>query len=144
MRKRRTRRGRRTGFTLMEVLLVLAILVILGTMTGVFFFGIQQSAFEDTARTQIAQIEQALDVYRLNVGSYPSPTHGLESLLVQPPDLNNPQKWRGPYLDDVRIPPDPWGNSYQYDLPTPQRCRLWSWGADGIDGNEDDVVNIQE
>ena len=143
MKKRRTRRGRRAGFTLMEVLLVLASLVILGSMVGVFIIGMQKSAYEDAARTQIGMFEDALQLYKLNVGSYPSPTHGLEALLVQPPDLNNPQKWRGPYLAE-RIPPDPWGNAYQYDLPTQQRCRLWSWGADGIDNTEDDVCNIQE
>ena len=73
MRHRRLRRRRQAGFTLMEVLLVLAILVILGSMVGVFIIGMQKTAYEDAARTQIGMFENALDTYRLHVGSYPSP-----------------------------------------------------------------------
>jgi len=113
----------------MEVLLVLAILVILGSMVGIFIVGMQREAFRDSARVQIAPLETALDAYRLHVGSYPN-------------DLTNPAKWRGPYLKK-QVPPDPWGNPYQYELLTPDEYRIWSWGPDGADGTEDDVSNMQ-
>ncbi len=136
------RRRRRSGFTLMEVLLVLAILVILGSMVGIFIVGMQREAFRDSARVQIAPLETALDAYRLHVGSYPNTNQGLEALVVPPADLTNPAKWRGPYLKK-QVPPDPWGNPYQYELLTPDEYRIWSWGPDGADGTEDDVSNMQ-
>ncbi len=142
MNKRRNRRGRRAGFTLMEVLLVLAILVILGSMVGVFIQGAQNRAYEDAARAQIANFETQVKMFRLDVGSFPSTNQGLESLVSQPADLKNPNKWRGPYAEKS-IPMDPWGNPFQYELVGPEQVRIWSWGADGADGTEDDVANTQ-
>jgi general secretion pathway protein G len=136
------RRRRRRGFTLMEVLLVLAILVILGSMVSIFIIGTQREAFRDAARFQISELETTLDAYRLHVGSYPSTNQGLEALVAPPADLQNPAKWRGPYLKK-QIPADPWGRPYQYELMGPEQYRIWSWGPDGADGTEDDVVNLQ-
>jgi general secretion pathway protein G len=139
MKNRRTRRPRR-GFTLMEVLLVLAILVILGSMVGFFVAGMQKAAYEDAALTQIGMFEPQLDTFRLHVGAYPTTTQGLQALWTQPSDLKNPNKWRGPY-SRKDIPLDPWGNPYQYELVGPEQFHIWSWGPDGLDGTEDDVSN---
>jgi general secretion pathway protein G len=136
------RRRRRQGFTLMEVLLVLAILVILGSMVGFFIAGMQKGAYQDLARTQIGMFENQLDVYRLHIGSYPNTNQGLQSLRVPPADLQNPAKWRGPY-SQKEIPTDPWGNNYQYELIGPEQYRIWSIGPDGVSGTEDDVANTQ-
>lgn len=138
--KSNTRQRRRGGFTLMEVLLVMAILVILGSMVGVYVIGMQKSAFEDAARTQIGLFKTQLNAYRLHVGSYPNGTQGLNALLEAPADLKNPAKWRGPYADDT-IPNDPWGNPYQYELTNADIYRVWSWGSDGINGTDDDISN---
>jgi general secretion pathway protein G len=135
-------RRRRRGFTLMEVLLVLAILVILGSMVGFFIAGMQRGAYEDLARTQIGMFSNQLDVYRLHVGSYPNTNQGLQALRMPPADLTNPQKWRGPY-SQKDIPMDPWGNPYQYELVGPEQYRIWSMGPDGVSGTEDDVSNVQ-
>ena len=140
MKRTRRRHARRDGFTLMEVLLVMAILVILGSMVGFQIINMKKGADEDAARLQIGMFEQQLDAYRLHVGSYPTANQGLAALRVQPADLANPAKWRGPYANKD-IPTDPWGNPYQYELVTAEQFRIWSWGPDGIDGSEDDISN---
>jgi general secretion pathway protein G len=141
-KKSRTRRRRRAGFTLIEVLLVLAILVILGSMVGVFIAGMQSEAYEDLAKNQINMFEQQLELYRLHVGSYPQSQQGLEALIAAPPELPNPAKWRGPYIQKPMIPLDPWDHPYQYELLGPGQYRIWSWGGDGVDGTDDDVSSL--
>jgi len=111
-------------------------------MVGVFIQGAQNRAYEDAARAQIANFETQVKMFRLDVGSFPSTNQGLESLVSQPADLKNPNKWRGPYAEKS-IPMDPWGNPFQYELVGPEQVRIWSWGADGADGTEDDVANTQ-
>jgi general secretion pathway protein G len=138
---RRVGNRRRGGFTLMEVLLVLAILVILGSMVGFFIAGMQRGAYEDLARSQISSFEGLLDAYRLHVGSYPTSTQGLQALWQPPADLKNPAKWRGPYATK-EIPADPWGNPYQYELMNADQYHIWSWGPDGANGTDDDVSNL--
>ncbi len=141
MRETRRRRDRRSGFTLMEVLLVMAILVILGSMVGFQIINMKKGADEDAARLQIGMFEQQMDAYRLHVGSYPTANQGLEALRVRPADIANPKKWRGPYANKD-IPTDPWSNPYQYELITADQLRIWSWGPDLTDGSEDDISNI--
>jgi general secretion pathway protein G len=146
MNRNLSRRRRRGAFTLLEVLLVLAILVILGSMVTVFFARTQQGAYEKAAKAQISAFEQAIDLYRLHVGTYPSASQGLESLRVPPADLKNPAKWQGPYIKDT-IPADPWDNPYQYELLDTSAMslnpyKITSWGADGVEGTEDDISNI--
>lgn len=135
-------RRRKDGFTLMEVLLVLAILVILGSMVTYYFVGAQKKGYAKAALTQIGMFERMLTDYRLDVGSYPTTDQGLQALRVPPGDLANSNKWAGPYAAK-EIPADPWGNPYQYERPTADTYRIWSWGADGQNGSEDDVVNTQ-
>ena len=77
----KNRRARRKGFTLMEVLLVLVILVILGSMAGMFIRGAQKRAREDAARAQIGLFENAIEMYELHLQRYPSPSEGLEGLV---------------------------------------------------------------
>ncbi len=146
MRRQNSRSARR-GFTLLEVLLVLAILVILAGSVTFYFGRMQQNAYIDAAKSQIGIFEQVLDAYRLNVGSYPTTSQGLEALRTPPSDLRNPQKWQGPYIREA-IPLDPWGNPYQYELLDTNAMslnpyKLASWGPDGIEGTEDDITNLQ-
>ncbi len=139
-RGRRRLRRRRTGFTLMEVLLVLAILVILGSLVGIYFAGMQARGFSDAAKTQIGMFEQQLKLYHLDMGTYPSTELGLNALRVKPGDST---KWRGPYTEKD-IPVDPWGNNYQYSfngVGAQPPIKIWCWGPDMQDGTEDDVTN---
>ena len=137
----RTKRRRRAGFTLMEILLVLAILVVLGSLVTFGYVTIQRNAMMDSAKTQIRMFEQAVDMYRLDVGKYPSGDQGLQALRLQPPDAPV-NKWRGPYIQ-VEIPTDPWGNPYQYqeitDSLNQPSFEVMSNGPDGANGTADDI-----
>jgi len=139
----RTNRRRRAGFTLMEVLLVLAILVILGSMVTYYFVGAQTKAYARAAQSQIGMFERMLTDYRLDVGTYPNTSQGLTSLREAPGDLANTNKWGGPYMSKP-VPADPWGNPYQYELQDAENFRIWSWGPDGQDGTEDDIDNLTQ
>jgi general secretion pathway protein G len=131
----KNRRARRKGFTLMEVLLVLVILVILGSMAGIFIRGAQKRARADAARAQIGLFEQAIKMYEMHVQQYPSMSDGLEALVQPSSDIPG---WSGPYLDK-QVPLDPWNNPYQYELANADVYRIWSFGPDGVDGTADDI-----
>jgi general secretion pathway protein G len=134
-----TRRSRRrAAFTLLEVLLVLTILVILASTVTMFLIPQQQRAYRKQAINQIGNLEQMLTAYRLDVGAYPNTNDGLMALLQPPAELMNTSRWGGPYAPK-EIPPDPWGNPYQYQLIGPEQYLIWSWGPDSADGTEDDV-----
>ncbi len=132
MRSRRS--PRRTGFTLMEVLLVLAILVIIGSLAGVAYVQVQKNSYSDAAKAQMQIFKQLLDNYRLDVGSYPADLDGLVNL---PSDIKRPDKWRGPYMKAV--PEDPWGNLYIYE-PNGETFTIRSAGSDGAPNTNDDIV----
>ena len=140
---RTPRRRRRSGFTLMEVLLVLAILVILGSLVAMSFSGVIGDSDRKAAKAQVALFEHPLELYFLAVKQYPSTGAGLEALRNPPGDLVNPAKWTGPYLDKP-LPLDPWERPYQYAYPgkyNPSKFDVWSLGPDGVDGTEDDIGN---
>ena len=140
MRSRSSRR-RRSGFTLIEVLLVMVILVILGSLAVGMFSNTQRGANMKAARSQIGLWKTPIETYNLELNSYPP---DLEALRSPPANLTNPQKWNGPYTES--IPNDPWGNPYQYMVPgrnRPDSYDLWSLGEDGQDGTEDDIGNWQ-
>ena len=139
----RLRKNDRIGFTLMEVLLVMAILVILGSIVVASFTDILATSKEDAAKTQLQMFELPLNNYQMHVGQFPDTETGLESLRTPPTDGNLQQKWRGPYLQKS-IPADPWGNVYNYTRendPQTNRMgyRIWSAGADMTAETEDDI-----
>jgi len=125
------RRIRRNAFTLVEVLLVLAILVILGAMVGVGIVQVKRNADKNAAKSQIGLIESAIKIYQVDVGVFPNELHD----LVEVPQLKNPNKWHGPYLEKG-LPVDPWQNDYQYQNEG-DSFRIWSFGPDGAEGNDD-------
>ncbi|GMV95855.1 MAG: hypothetical protein AMXMBFR83_02250 [Phycisphaerae bacterium] len=132
------RRARR-GFTLVELLLVLVILAVLAMVVVPKFTGRSEQARVTAARTDITNIETALDAFEVDCGRYPSSDEGLLALL-QPP--GNVQNWRGPYLKKG-VPSDPWGHPYVYRFPgtrTAGGYDLYSFGPDGREGN-DDITN---
>lgn len=133
---------RRRGFTLMEILLVLAILVILGALVGVSYSQIRKNAMIDTAKTQISNLETAVKTYQIEVGTFPSMDAGLDALFNPPADAP-PGKWRGPYLDATQLPLDPWNNPYNYELFNSEQFEITSNGPDGQPGTDDDVRIIR-
>jgi general secretion pathway protein G len=132
-------RTQRRGFTLMEVLLVLAILVVLGSLVTVSFVRLKSDADVKIEKSQVNMLEEAVNTYVLAIGTPPTSQQGLEALLVAPSDLKDAGKWRGPYVNKKQLPVDPWSNTYQYEPLGPDQFRIWSNGPDGADGTQDDV-----
>lgn len=135
---------RRGGLTLIEVLLVLVILVIIGSLAVTAYGPIQRKAYVNAARTQINAFKTPLQAYRMDIGDFPATGQGLEALRSMPADVDE-MRWRGPYLDST-VPLDPWGQPYQYEYPgryQPDQPDIWSLGPDGIE-SEDDVGNWME
>jgi len=132
--------GARAGFTLVELLLVLVILATLAAIVIPKFSGRTEQAKLTAARTQISNIETALDAYETDLGSYPQGSDGLRSLMDKPA---NAEDWRGPYLKKA-IPADPWGHPYVYDCPGKHNENgydVMSPGPDGQAGTADDITN---
>jgi general secretion pathway protein G len=125
-------RRRRSGFTLIELLVVLVILGLLAALVGPRVMGYLGDARSDAARLQIESFHQALDLYRVHTGSYPTTRQGLRALIEDPRDARG---WRGPYLDAAEVPVDPWGRPYVYRSPGQGGAYdLLSLGADGAQG----------
>lgn len=124
------------GFTLVELLVVLAILGLLVGLVGPQVMRHFAGAKSDTAKLQIADLGSALDLFYLDNGRYPSSSEGLGALVTAPAGLAN---WNGPYLKKSSIPKDPWGNDYHYLHPGQHGpYDLMSYGADNAPGGEKD------
>lgn len=139
MRHARPRRDRR-GFTLMEVLLVLAILVILGSLAAMSLSGVMGNANRDSAKAQIGLFKSPVERFFINTNQYPT---SLEDLVQQPSDAALAGRWQGPYMDPP-LPLDPWKRPYQYVAPGKHNASsydIWSLGPDGQDGTADDIGN---
>lgn len=132
--KRTFTRARQQGFTLIEILVVMAIIGMLAVMVAPNIFNQQAGARRDAALSQISTLEAALDTYRLDVGEYPD---SLEALME---NEDNHAAWNGPYLRRA-VPKDPWGNDYVYEA-TARQFTLISYGADGQRGGEGDDADI--
>lgn len=128
------------GFTLLELLVVLMILAIIGLIAVPLIFNQLSKAQTQAARIQVDQLGTILDLYRLDVGHYPTEAEGLEALLVQPPGVD---RWSGPYMKKKESLIDPWGNPYIYRSPGEHGAYdLYSLGADGAEGGEDENADI--
>ena len=135
-------RHRRTaGFTLIEIIAVVVIIGLLTTLVGVNIAGRITSAKKSAAQAQIAQLESALEFYKLDNGRYPSTNQGLEALVNQPSGDPAPRNYPpGGYLKKRDLLIDPWGSPYQYASPgerNPHGFDIWSYGEDGQAGGED-------
>ncbi len=141
-RIRSRRRSAHRGFTLMEVLLVLAILVILGSLVVANFGGVFNRSKINAAKAQISAFETQLDIYQLDIGSYPTPQQGgLQALRVPPADLPDPTKWGPEPYARKDIPPDPWSNPYYYEVDG-NKYKIYSAGPDGQPNTSDDIISI--
>ena len=145
MRRRKNGSRRPQGFTLIEVLLVLAILVILASLVTVSYVNIGRNSRRSQARIQLGVFKQALGLYQLDIGTFPATNQGLEALRTAPGDLRNPAKWNGPYLSS-EIPLDPWEMPYQYEAPSNDSFKIWSFGPNGENENGagDDVYDFSQ
>ena len=126
-----------SGFTLIEMLVVLAIIGLLAGLVGPRLFSKVDSSKVQTAQTQVKMLKGALETLRLDIGRFPTQAEGLALLNTAPNADDIRAKWKGPYLDET-LPPDPWGNPYQYAVPGAggRPFSLYSYGADGKPGGE--------
>ncbi|HVO87180.1 MAG TPA: type II secretion system major pseudopilin GspG [Casimicrobiaceae bacterium] len=128
-------RLRQRGMTLIEILVVLVLIGIVLGIVGGNFIGRGEKAKADAAKIEIGQIGQALDLFKLEVGRYPTTQEGLQALVSAPPGVNN---WNGPYWKKSSIPKDPWQNEYKYSSPGQNNApyEVTSYGADGKEGGD--------
>lgn len=126
-------RNSRAGFTLVEILLVVAILGILAGVAVVSLKGRTKTASIQATRTSIQAIGTAIDTYEVDNGIYPQ---SLQNLLTK----GNESNWNGPYMKDGRMPKDAWGNDFSYSLQG-DTYKLSSAGPDGQSGSADDITN---
>lgn len=132
---------RQAGFTLLEILVVLVILGLMASLVGPQLFKQLGGSKTRAAQLQIQELGAALDLYRLELGSYPSTEQGLEALISKP---RNAENWNGPYLKKNVIRSDPWNNPYQYRSPGQfGDFDLWSLGADNREGGEGENRDVR-
>ncbi len=135
---------RQQGFTLIELLVVLAIIGLLAGLVGPQVMKHLGGAKTKTAQVQIEDLAGALDMYRMDVGRYPTTSEGLQALVEKP---SSARAWNGPYLRKNKVPQDPWIYDYHYNSPGEHgRFDLYTYGADNASGGEgeDQDVNSWE
>lgn len=141
-------RRRRPGYTLLEMLIVLAIIGLIVALVGPRLSAQLDRSKVTAAKVQLRSLSAALETMRLDLGRYPSETEGLEILLQPPGDLGAPgASWQGPYLEtDSGAPPlDPWGRPYVYEAPLnpDARPKIVTLGADGKVGGTGNSADLQ-
>ena len=133
MRIKRTRHSL-AGMTLIEILVVLVLIGIVMGIVGGNYLGQGEKAKQRAAKIEIEQIGQTLDLFKLEVGRYPTTQEGLQALITAPAGMSN---WNGPYWKKSTVPKDPWGNEYQYAAPGSHGAYdVISYGADGKEGGD--------
>jgi general secretion pathway protein G len=134
-----TKDQRTAGFTLIELMIVIAILGLMAYMVAPRLMGVMGKAKPKIAQADIKNLETALDLFYLDVGRYPSEEEGLKVLYQRPDNVPN---WGGPYLK--KPPKDPWGRDYVYKFPGERggAYDITSLGADGQPGGEGENADI--
>jgi general secretion pathway protein G len=150
---------RTAGFTLIEVLLVIVVILMLAGAMVVFVLPQQKGAEKNTTKLLLAQVANALDTYRLNLGHYPTEQEGGLEALSKKPTFENErlgEKWQGPYLKPGTALDDPWGFKIRYEpvaaggdnaeagSTTALPYKLFSVGPDGQPDTEDDIKHGAE
>lgn len=131
---------RAQGFTLIELLVVLAILTLLAGLVGPRVLGQLGGAKSKTAGVQIADLEKSLELFKLDVGRYPTTEEGLAALSTKPGAATG---WNGPYIKG-NVPNDPWGKPYKLTSPSANGgFEIISFGADGVPGGEAENADVK-
>lgn len=133
------RRAGQVGFSLIELLVAVAIMGLLIGLVGPAAMRQLSGSKVKTATVQIAQLKSALDLYFIDIGRYPSREEGLFALVAPPEDVAG---WAGPYIDQDAMPKDPWGGSFRYGIDQ-GRPIIVSYGADGEVGGEGEDADVR-
>ena len=134
-----------SGFTFIEIMVVVVIIGILATLVGTAVIGRIDEANIAKAKSDIATLQGSLQLYKLDNGNYPTTEQGLDALVKPPAQVDTTgemKTWKeGGYIEGGRLPLDSWKNQYQYLSPGVNNPNydLWSMGKDGESGNEDDI-----
>jgi len=127
--------GRSAGFTLLEMIIVVAIMGLLAALVLPRLTGQIGKSKVKTTMAQIEMLATAIEQYNVDVGRYPTHQQGLEALLTKPQEVDA-EAWNGPYVQKDFIPKDGWGRDFEYELPDDGRFVIRSFGADGEPGGE--------
>ena len=138
----RNKRETEEGFTLVELMVVIVIIGLLATIVALTVLPNIGKANAQKAKADLASLDQALEIYRLNNLTYPSTADGLGALLVAPPSLADPSRYTpGGYIK--KLPKDPWGRDYKYETPGKHGAfDIYTLGADGAPGGEGENADI--
>ena len=140
--KDRNRLRNRAGFTLIEIMVVIVILGLLAALVVPKLVGRTEEAKKTQSRIQIKNLQQALELFKLDNGFYPATDQGLEALVRAPEGGRTPKNYRkGGYIE--RVPKDPWGNPYVYASPGLHGdIDISSYGAEGVQGGDGEDADI--
>lgn len=128
------------GFTLIELLVVLVILTLLAGLVGPRVMNLLGGAKSKTAALQISDLEKSLEIFKLDVGRFPTTEEGLSALVTKPATVNS---WNGPYVKGS-LPQDPWGKPYTYTSPAANGgVEILTLGADGVAGGTGENADIR-
>jgi general secretion pathway protein G len=138
LRRKRTRGE--AGFTLIEILVVIAIIALIMSLVGPRVLNYLAESKVKAAKIQIQSFESALDLFNLDTGRYPTTAEGLTALVRSPGTI---AAWNGPYLKGGVLPDDPWGKAYQYRSPGEHGSYdILSYGSDGQEGGSGTAADI--
>lgn len=134
-------RATSSGFTLVELLVVMAIMALLAGLVGPKVFGVLSGAKTKTVGIQIKDFESGLEMYKLDVGRFPDSEEGLHSLFKKPSGVKG---WNGPYMKGKNTPQDPWKNDFIYKSPGAEsEFDIISYGLDGQEGGEGENMDVR-
>jgi len=134
----------RDGFTLIEIMIAIAILGILAAVIAPSFFGYLKTARISSAKSTLQTMKSGITFYNAHTGQWPA---RLKDLIEKPRDEKLRKKWQGPYIEVEEIPEDPWGNAYQYKINPPGSARpyeLFSYGPEGKGAPKEDWVDVRD
>lgn len=132
------------GWTILETVIVVGIILFLTGTVGFYIVGYFSDAKVASAKSTISSLEEALTVYSIDCGMFPTEEQGLNALIEQPILEPVPEGWDGIYLTKTEVPLDPWGREYVYMVPGPKGLAfgIITYGADGMEGGEDENADI--